>query len=162
MRLEKWHFSRQHFRDFIHSRLWLGVPVVVVLMFAAIIVKEAILGIEDMGDTMLDGILCGALIAFCWTIGIWCATGPEPEPDVEEEEMDAKGEMWLDSLPRPLGVSLRVLFILLAVAAIFCFEIIEIASGEMSWLEALTILILKILIISCVIIPVWLSEMGKS
>lgn len=161
MRLERWNFNRQHFDDFIHTRLWIGVPVVVGVMFALVIAKEAVMGIEDIGDTMIDGLLCGALLAFCWIVGIWCATGPDPVP-TEEDEMDSKTELWIDSLPRPWSVSIRVLFIVLAVSAIFCFEIIEFARGEMDWVEVLMIAFLKILTLSCVIIPVWLSQIGKS
>ncbi len=161
MRLEKWHFSRRHFMDFIHSRLWLGVPIVVAIMFAVVVAKNAIWGDKAIDESMVDGLLCGALPAFCWIVGIWAATGPEPEPD-EEDEMDAKGELWLDSLPRPWSVSLRVLFILLAISAIFCFEIIDLASGEMSWPEVLSGVLLEAATISCLIIPVWLSESGKS
>ena len=64
---------RVHFARFVHSRLWLGLPVVAVVSFVLFFLLATIE--HPVPKALFPGGVAAVVMAFCWGLGIWASTG---------------------------------------------------------------------------------------
>ena len=104
--------------------------------------------------------IAGGLCVFGWILGIWAATGPDPEADSNAENPEqASGDRFA---PRGLRWCLWVLCGGAAICyAVFSPSIGRIVEGERTVLEGAAEIVSKVLTVVCVIVPVWLAERAR-
>ena len=68
-------------RMFLHSRMWLGLPVAAVVAFVVIFLLRRFGEGLPTAEALWKGAVCALVIAFCWALGVWAAVGPEPSDD---------------------------------------------------------------------------------
>ena len=75
-------------RMFLHSRMWLGLPVAAVVAFVVIFLLRRFGEGLPTAEALWKGAVCALVIAFCWALGVWAAVGPEPS-----DKMSAQGTL---------------------------------------------------------------------
>lgn len=68
-------------RMFLHSRMWLGLPVAAVAAFVVIFLLRRFGEGLPTAEAFWKGAVYALVIAFCWALGVWAAVGPEPSDD---------------------------------------------------------------------------------
>ena len=79
-------------RMFLHSRMWLGLPVAAVAAFVVIFLLRRFGESLPTAEALWKGAVCALVIAFCWALGVWAAVGPEPSDDDGGQDGEAVGE----------------------------------------------------------------------
>ena len=157
--------SRVRFRMFIRNRLWIGLPPAFVAVFFQLffardllIRLNLIITLNDMN--LVRASIAGGLCVFGWILGVWAATGPDPEADSNAENPEqASGDRFA---PRGLRWWLWVLCGGAAICyAVFSPSIGRIVEGERTVLEGAAEIVSKVLTVVCVIVPVWLAERAR-
>ena len=150
--------NRARFRAFIHNRLWIGLPPAFVAGFG-IVLLLLVFGRESTPErSLVRASIAGGLCVFGWILGVWAATGPDPEPAAENSEQ-ASGYRFA---PRGLRWWLWVLCGGAAICyAVFSPSIGRIVEGERTVLEGAAEIVSKVLTVACVIVPFWLVERAR-
>lgn len=149
VRIEGVQADSERWRRLLHSRLWLGLPILAVLSF---VVQFLLLRLGDdasVGRAMAKAAWFTLLAACGWGVGIWTSTGrEEPEDDRKEYSPGMR------FLRRIIGVA-----VLLGVMALICAgEIEEMVCGEVSMAYGFSGILLKTTVVAAVVIPVWLER----
>ena len=63
---------------FLHSRMWLGLPVAAVAAFVVIFLLRRFGEGLPTAEAFWKGAVYALVIAFCWALGVWAAVGPDP------------------------------------------------------------------------------------
>ena len=144
---------------FVHTRLWLGVPVVAIVSFVLFFLLATI-G-NPVPEALFRGGVAAVLMVLCWGLGIWASTDLDRE-DVTEQAQESAD--WIDRLKQS-GVwgriAARVVAILLlaAVIGLLCYPQIEdLVTGSDSPVKSLTGILLKLLAVVAVVLPVHLAQ----
>ena len=80
-------------RMFLHSRMWLGLPVAAVAAFVVIFLLRRFGESLPTAEALWKGAVCALVIAFCWALGVWAAVGPEPSDDDGGQDGEAVGDV---------------------------------------------------------------------
>lgn len=56
---------------FLHSRMWLGLPVAAVVAFVVIFLLRRFGEGLPTAEALWKGAVCALVIAFCWALGVW-------------------------------------------------------------------------------------------
>ena len=149
--------SRVRFRMFIRNRLWIGLPPAFVAGFGVVLLLLVSGGESTPERSLVRASIAGGLCVFGWILGVWAATGPDPEADSNAENPEqASGDRFA---PRGLRWWLWVLCGGAAICyAVFSPSIGRIVEGERTVLEGAAEIVSKVLTVVCVIVPVWLAE----
>lgn len=94
--------SRARFRMFIRNRLWIGLPPAFVAGFGVVLLLLVSGGESTPERSLVRASIAGSLCVFGWILGIWAATGPDPEADsnaenpeqASEDRLAARGLRW--------------------------------------------------------------------
>lgn len=150
--------SRARFRMFIRNRLWIGLPPAFVAGFGVVLLLLVSGGEATPERSLVRASIAGGLCVFGWILGIWAATGPEPEPVAEnseqasEDRLAARGLRWWLWV---LGGGFAACYV------VFSPSIERIVEGERTVLEGAAEIVSKVLTVVCVIVPVWLAERAR-
>lgn len=149
--------SRARFRSFVCNRLWIGVLPAFVAGFGIVLLLLVFSRESTPERSLVRASIAGGLCVFGWILGIWAATGPDPEADSNAENPEqASGDRFA---PRGLRWCLWVLCGGAAICyAVFSPSIGRIVEGERTVLEGAAEIVSKVLTVVCVIVPVWLAE----
>lgn len=152
--------SRVRFRMFIRNRLWIGLPPAFVAGFGVVLLLLVSGGESTPERSLVRASIAGGLCVFGWILGVWAATGPDPEADSNAENPEqASGDRFA---PRGLRWWLWVLCGGAAICyAVFSPSIGQIVEGERTVLEGAAEIVSKVLTVVCVIVPVWLAERAR-
>lgn len=77
--------SRVRFRMFIRNRLWIGLPPAFVAGFGVVLLLLVSGGESTPERSLVRASIAGGLCVFGWILGVWAATGPDPEADSNAE-----------------------------------------------------------------------------
>lgn len=80
-------------RMFLHSRMWLGLPVAAVAAFVVIFLLRRFGEGLPTAEAFWKGAVYALVIAFCWALGVWAAVGPEPSDDDGRQDGEAVGNV---------------------------------------------------------------------
>lgn len=152
--------SRARFRSFVCNRLWIGVLPAFVAGFGIVLLLLVFSRESTPERSLVRASIAGGLCVFGWILGIWAATGPDPEADSNAENPEqASGDRFA---PRGLRWCLWVLCGGAAICyAVFSPSIGRIVEGERTVLEGAAEIVSKVLTVVCVIVPVWLAERAR-
>ena len=152
--------SRARFRSFVCNRLWIGVLPAFVAGFGIVLLLLVFSRESTPERSLVRASIAGGLCVFGWILGIWAATGPDPEADSNAENPEqASGDRFA---PRGLRWWLWVLCGGAAICyAVFSPSIGRIVEGERTVLEGAAEIVSKVLTVVCVIVPVWLAERAR-
>jgi len=117
-------------RMFLHSRMWLGLPVAAVAAFVVIFLLRRFGESLPTAEALWKGAVCALVIAFCWALGVWAAVGPEPSDDDGGQDGEAVGDVGARAAWR--GRVLCFVLLLGAFALVCSSQISEMLSGECS------------------------------
>lgn len=78
---------------FLHSRMWLGLPVAAVAAFVVIFLLRRFGEGLPTAEAFWKGAVYALVIAFCWALGVWAAVGPEPSDDDGRQDGEAVGNV---------------------------------------------------------------------
>ena len=157
---------------FIRNRLWIGLPPAFVAGFGVVLLLLVSGGESTPERSLVRASIAGGLCVFGWILGVWAATGPDPEADSNAENPQdgnykalavnseqASGDRFA---PRGLRWWLWVLCGGAAICyAVFSPSIGRIVEGERTVLEGAAEIVSKVLTVVCVIVPVWLAERAR-
>mgnify|MGYP003193444679 FL=1 len=152
--------SRARFRSFVCNRLWIGVLPAFVAGFGIVLLLLVFSRESTPERSLVRASIAGGLCVFGWILGIWAATGPDPEADSNAENPEqASGDRFA---PRGLRWCLWILCGGAAICyAVFSPSIGRIVEGERTVLEGAAEIVSKVLTVVCVIVPVWLAERAR-
>lgn len=149
---------RVRFARFLHTRLWLGLPLVAIVAFVLFFLLATIE--NPVSEALSRGGLAAVLMALCWGIGIWGSTDLDREM-TEEADEDAD---WIDRLKQS-GVVGRVaaravaILLLVLLVGLLCYPQIEgLVTGSDSPVEGLVGILLKLLAAVVVLLPFHLAQ----
>lgn len=77
--------SRARFRSFVCNRLWIGVLPAFVAGFGIVLLLLVFSRESTPERSLVRASIAGGLCVFGWILGIWAATGPDPEADSNAE-----------------------------------------------------------------------------
>ena len=160
--VERGHRRRQRLRvrfaRFVHSRLWLGVPLVAIVAFVLFFLLATIE--NPVAEALFRGGLAAVLMALCWGIGIWGSTDLDRENLAEETDGTAD---WIERLKQS-GVGGRVaaravaILLLVLLVGLLCYPQIEgLVTGSSSPVKGMIGILLKLLGVAAVLLPVRLA-----
>ena len=95
-------------RMFLHSRMWLGLPVAAVVAFVVIFLLRRFGEGLPTAEALWKGAVCALVIAFCWALGVWAAVGPEPSDDDGGQDGEAVGNVGSCAAWRGRGALFRI------------------------------------------------------
>ena len=126
--------SRARFRSFVCNRLWIGVLPAFVAGFGIVLLLLVFSRESTPERSLVRASIAGGLCVFGWILGVWAATGPDPEADSNAENPEqASGDRFA---PRGLRWCLWVLCGGAAICyAVFSPSIGRIVEGERTVLE---------------------------
>ncbi len=148
---------RERLYLFFHNSLWLGAPVVAIVVFLLFFLLCRI----DLptSEALSRGGFAAVLMVFCWSLGIWASTQSDEKPAEESGEKD-----WVDRLMQKGIVGLwlaRVAVLLLLVVlivAVFYSQLAALVTGSEPVSKSIIGILLKVLAIVAVVLPIWLSQ----
>lgn len=149
---------RVRFARFLHTRLWLGLPVVAIVAFVLFFLLATIE--NPVPEALSRGGLAAVLMALCWGIGIWGSTDLDREM-TEEADEDAD---WIDRLKqsgvvgRVAARAVAILLLVLLVGLLFYSEIEGLVTGSDSPVKGLVGILLKLLAAVVVLLPFHLAQ----
>ena len=117
-------------RMFLHSRMWLGLPVAAVAAFVVIFLLRRLGEGLPTAEAFWKGAVYALVIAFCWALGVWAAVGPEPSDDDGRQDGEAVGNVGSRAAWR--GRGLCFVLLLGAFALVCSSQISEMLGGECS------------------------------
>lgn len=149
---------RVRFARFVHSRLWLGLPLVAIVAFVLFFLLATLE--NPVSEALSRGGLAAVLMALCWGIGIWGSTDLDRE--MTEEADEAAG--WVERLKQS-GVVGRMaargvaILLLVLLVGLLCYPQIEgLVTGSDSPVEGLVGILLKLLAAVVVLLPIHLAQ----
>ncbi len=111
-------------------------------------------------EELVRASITSGLCVLGWILGVWAATGPDPEADSNAEIQNGfRGSVLL-----PAGCDGGCGFFCGGAAicyAVFSPSIGRIVEGERTVLEGAAEIVSKVLTVVCVIVPVWLAERAR-
>lgn len=143
-------------RMFLHSRMWLGLPVAAVAAFVVIFLLRRFGESLPTAEALWKGAVCALVIAFCWALGVWAAVGPEPSDDDGGQDGEAVGDVGARAAWR--GRVLCFVLLLGAFALVCSSQISEMLGGECSLARGFGGILLKAMAVAAVVVPVWLDS----
>lgn len=143
-------------RMFLHSRMWLGLPVAAVVAFVVIFLLRRFGEGLPTAEALWKGAVCALVIAFCWALGVWAAVGPEPSDDDGGQDREAVGNVGSCAAWR--GRVLCFVLLLGAFALVCSSQISEMLGGECSLARGFGGILLKAMAVAAVVVPVWLDS----
>ena len=84
--------SRARFRSFVCNRLWIGVLPAFVAGFGIVLLLLVFSRESTPERSLVRASIAGGLCVFGWILGIWAATGPDPEADSNAENPEQASE----------------------------------------------------------------------
>lgn len=152
--------SRARFRSFVCNRLWIGVLPAFVVGFGIVLLLLVFSRESTPERSLVRASIAGGLCVFGWILGVWAATGPDPEADsnaenpeqASEDRLAARGLRWWLWV---LGGGFAACYV------VFSPSIERIVEGERTVLEGTAEIVSKVLTVVCVIVPVWLAERAR-
>ena len=141
--------SRVRFRMFIRNRLWIGLPPAFVAGFGVVLLLLVSGGESTPERSLVRASIAGGLCVFGWILGVWAATGPDPEADsnAENPEQASGGSV---CSPRVAMVAVGSLRGAAICYAVFSPSIGRIVEGERTVLEGAAEIVSKVLTVVCV------------
>lgn len=143
-------------RMFLHSRMWLGLPVAAVVAFVVIFLLRRFGEGFPTAEALWKGAVCALVIAFCWALGVWAAVGPEPSDDDGGQDGEAVGNVGSCAAWR--GRVLCFVLLLGAFALVCSSQISDMLGGECSLARGFGGMLLKAMAVAAVVVPVWLDS----
>lgn len=150
---------RVRFARFVHSRLWLGQPLVAVVSFVLFFLLATIE--NPVAEALFRGGLAAVLMVLCWGIGIWASTDLDREDLAKETRQPAD---WIDRLKQSgvwgrIAARVVVILLLAVVVGLWCYPQIEgFVTGSDSPVKGLIGILLKMLAFVAVVLPVRLVQ----
>lgn len=149
--------TRGRWYAFIHSRSWWWLAPVAVATFVVLFL------LRRFGDDLSTGVAFGKatvyaiVMACCWVIGIWAASGARSEPvtGAEQEPQEHPSLGFLPGWVRSIALALIVLIVL---GAICSSPIVGMVEGEVSLGQGFGGILLKIMAVAAVLLPSWLEN----
>lgn len=137
---------------FLHSRMWLGLPVAVVVAFIVFFLLRRFSEGIPTAEALWRGAVYALVIAFCWALGVWASIDRSPSRGHQRETETRSGRT-----PRPVWIRYILAFGLLSIAFLLTYgtQIADIISGTETFAYGFTRLLLKAMIVTAVVIPVW-------
>ena len=132
-------------RMFLHSRMWLGLPVAAVAAFVVIFLLRRFGESLPTAEALWKGAVCALVIAFCWALG--------------GQDGEAVGDVGARAAWR--GRVLCFVLLLGAFALVCSSQISEMLGGECSLARGFGGILLKAMAVAAVVVPVWLDS-GRS
>ena len=127
-------------RMFLHSRMWLGLPVAAVAAFVVIFLLRRFGEGLPTAEAFWKGAVYALVIAFCWALGVWAAVGN------------------VGSRAAWRGRVLCFVLLLGAFALVCSSQISEMLGGECSLARGFGGILLKAMAVAAVVVPVWLDS----
>ena len=143
-------------RMFLHSRMWLGLPVAAVAAFVGMFLLRRFGEGLPTAEAFWKGAVYALVIAFCWALGVWAAVGPEPSDDDGRQDGEAVGNVGSRAAWR--GRVLCFVLLLGAFALVCSSQISEMLGGECSLARGFGGMLLKAMAVAAVVVPVWLDS----
>ena len=145
-------FSVHRLRAFIHTPLWLGVPIAAIAGFAVV---WAICSASPAVDNPLkSGIIAAGCVAFAWVLGIWTSSGVDDDEAKNAAEKAVKNHEMSDSAVRNTIAAIGLIILFLGIIAIP--DILRVVEDGRPTAIGIAGFTTKLLGIAAVIVPVWL------
>lgn len=147
--MRRFGFDRSVWRAFFHTRLWRGVLPAMAFGFTVIFLFCYVAAGVPESVVMRRALVAAGVCGFGYVVGIWCAVQPDRDDEEEEKEEADGGRETLSARLKLAGCALATLA-LLAYPSVQRF-----LAGERSLAECLAEVIVKLMVIACVVFPVW-------
>lgn len=150
--------TRGRWYAFIHSRSWWWLAPVAVATFVALFF------LRRFGDDLSTGAALGkaaifaGVIAFCWGIGVWAASGKCSDPAAVNPESEPGEPSSIDALPLWVSRTVVIVMLLIALSATCWSQISGMVEGEVSLASGFGGVLLKTMAIVAVLLPSWLEN----
>lgn len=145
-------FEAGRWRMFLRSRMWLSLPVAVVISFIVFFLLRRFSEGIPTAEVLWRGAVYALVIAFCWALGVWASIDRSLSHGQQRETETRSGRT-----SRPVWVRYIMAFGLLSIAFLLTYgtQIADIISGAETFAHGFTELLLKAMVVMAVVIPVW-------
>ena len=140
--MRRFGFDRSVWRAFFHTRLWRGVLPAMAFGFTVIFLFCYVAAGVPESVVMRRALVAAGVCGFGYVVGIWCAV----QPDREEENGGRE----------TLSARLKLAGCALAALELFAYPSVQrFLAGERSLAECVAEVIVRLMVIACVVFPVW-------
>lgn len=156
-------FDKEHIRMFFRSPLWVGLPFVVALTFALLLLIVLTISGQPFVELWQRVLSSAAVVGLAWIIGIWSATCREEEEGGAEESSRLNINLFRVSRIENEFLSRLVWWLcaILLFALICSSQIEDIIEGVKCVAYPIAGIVSKAISIAAVLVPVYLHERMK-